>query len=388
MNYKYQLIILGNKSRFIDLIEQTFFAHISELGMALDLVTKIDEENFARTYKSNQPAVGLYFGGKESPNLDILTTLVKDASIIIPIVEDKNTFIENMPEILHPINGFELASELNIESLVSSILEGFNLLRLSRRIFISYKRNESRGVAIQLYESLDQSGFDVFLDTHCIRPGDNFQEELWHRLVDTDVVVLLNTPGFLRSQWTAEELAKANSMSIGILQLIWPENTPERSAEISIPIQLNANDFSNAEFSTPQNQLLDSTVVRITEQVESLRARSLAARQDNIITEFLKMAENQNKKAILQREKFITLEAGKGEEIIIIPTIGVPHAFSYNQSADLIKVIRTHEVKKVYILYDHRNVREKWLKHLAWLDGYLPISSIKITEIDEWLKKN
>lgn len=259
-------------------------------------------------------------------------------------------------------------------------------MRLSRRLFISYKRDESSTVAIQLFEQLEKNGFDVFLDTHSIRPGEPFQEELWHRMADTDVVVLLNTPGFLNSNWTTQELAKANSMSIGILQLIWPSHKLERDAELSIPIQLSDSNFGNNNFKEPMSYLNSNAISDIISQVESLRARSLASRQDNIITEFIASSNRVGKKADLQSEKFITIKRTDGKEVVIIPTVGVPQAFTYNQSEELVARIKFQNTVEAYLLFDHRNIREKWIKHLDWLDNYLPVKTIKIVKAEEWLK--
>ena len=52
-----------------------------------------------------------------------------------------------------------------------------------------------------MYEALESHHFDVFLDTHSIEKGEPFQEELWHRMTDCDVILLLNTPDFLESHW-------------------------------------------------------------------------------------------------------------------------------------------------------------------------------------------
>lgn len=382
----YQLIILGNSNRFHQQILDTFFTRVEELGLDRDLIEIVNRNNFFTHYKASNPVVVLYYGGVSHPDLDIIETVKDDASIILPVFNSQVTFSDDIPEVLHPINGIKIEIETDIEPLVNNILEGFSLLRLSRRLFISYKRNESRGVAIQLFERLEQAGFDVFLDTHSIQKGDIFQDELWHRLVDTDVVVLLNTEGFLNSDWTPEELARANAMSIGILQLVWPENVPERSAQISIPLKLTSDNFVESHFTDSNDNLTDVTLQDVVTQVERLRARSLAARQDNIITEFIKFAKEQNRIVTLQREKYITFIDKDGEENVIIPTIGVPHAFSYHQSQELIKLIRSHNVKKIYLLYDHRNIRKRWLEHLAWLDDYLPVSSIKVLEVDQWLK--
>jgi len=389
MTTKYQLIKIGDDNPYYSEVLDTLYRHVVELGLLKESIIEIDENNFHIEYKGNSPTFCLYFGNDSGAfkNLDLLKILIKDANLILPIASDLEKFRIQIPPELRNVNGFELSSNNDIEKLVSCILEGLSLLRLSRRLFISYKRDESSTVAIQLFEQLEKNGFDVFLDTHSIRPGEPFQEELWHRMADTDVVVLLNTPGFLNSNWTTQELAKANSMSIGILQIIWPTHKLERDAELSIPIQLIDSDFGNNIFQMPSSYLTDISISNITSQVESLRARSLASRQDNIISEFIASSNNVGKKADLQSEKFITVKQTDGKELVIIPTVGIPQAFTYNQSEELVTRIKSKNVVGAYLLYDHRNIREKWLNHLAWLDNYLPIKSIKIVDAEKWLSK-
>jgi hypothetical protein len=389
MTSKYQTVIIGAKISLINDILATLFRHTRELGISDDSLIVINQDNFVEEYRANAPVFCLYFGDESGKfnNLDILENLVNDASLVLPVVKNIKKFSQAVPEVLHKVNGFELTDSSSIESLVGSILEGFGLLRLSRRLFISYKRDESSSVAIQLFEQLEKRGFDVFLDTHSIRLGEPFQDELWQRLADTDIVVLLNTPGFLKSNWTKKELAEANAMSIGILQLVWPEYKPEPEAGLSIPIYLNASDFVNSAFTDSKSYLVESMVKNVSSLSESLRARSLAARQDNIITEFITSANKLSVDINLQPEKFITIEKADGTELVIIPTVGVPQAFTYNQSEELVARVKRSEVKAIYLLYDHRNIRDKWLKHLSWLDNYLPIKTIKIVEAEKWLSK-
>jgi hypothetical protein len=388
MTTKYQIIKLGVDNPFYEEVLDIMYHHIQELGLAKESILEIDENNFKTEYKGNAPTFCLYFGNNSGSykNIDLLEILIKDANLVLPVASDLEKFSSQIPKELENVNGFELATNNDIEKLVSCILEGLSLLRLSRRLFISYKRDESSTVAIQLFEQLEKNGFDVFLDTHSIRPGEPFQEELWHRMADTDVVVLLNTPGFLNSNWTTQELAKANSMSIGILQVIWPSHKLERDAELSIPIQLSDSDFGNKIYKKPTSYLNPNTVSNIISQVESLRARSLASRQDNIITEFIASSNRVGKKADLQSEKFITIQRSDGKELVIIPTVGVPQAFTYNQSEELVARIKSKNVAGAFLLFDHRNIREKWIKHLDWLDNYLPVKTIKIVKAEEWLK--
>lgn len=389
MTTKYQIISIGEDNSFYSEILETFYRHITELGLQKKCIVEIDEYNFSAEYKANAPTFCLYFGSTSGnfANQDILNQLLKDATLVLPVVSDLTKFTQCIPKELYNINGFQLASGNDIESLVSSILEGLSLLRLSRRLFISYKRDESSSVAIQLYEQLEKSGFDVFLDTHSIRPGEPFQEELWHRMADTDVVVMLNTPNFMKSQWTTQELAQANAMSIGIVQLVFPNHRLEREAELSTPIHLTFQDFGNCFLGKSTKNLTNTTIRRVISQIESLRARSLGARQDNLISEFISFANKLNITVDLQPQKFITIKKSNGKEIIIIPTVGVPQAFTYNQSEELVDRIKTNSIKEIWILFDHRNIRERWLKHLAWLDNYLPIKTIKIVGCEQWLQK-
>jgi len=388
MKFKYQLILIGNKSAFLNDIKKSISINAQELGLNEESILILDAKNFWSQYISNVPTFGLYFGDNEGKfkHLNILSKLIKDANLILPIVQDIRKFTSHTPNKVHGINGFQLADNNDIEKLVSLIFEGLGLLRLSRRLFISYKRDESTGVAIQLYEKLEKNGFDVFLDTHSIRPGEPFQDELWHRLADTDVVLLLNTPGFLKSNWTTMELAQANAMSIGILQLIWPTHELEREAEISLPYKLTDDDFESKGIIDAKSYLKEAIIEKIVNKTESLRARSLGARQDNIVSEFMNVAHKLGKQAYLQPEKFITLRNDSGKELIIIPTVGVPQAFTYYRSDEFYNRILNDSNREVFLVYDQFNIRERWLNHLSWLDTYLPVKTIKVTEIEKWLR--
>lgn len=390
MRFKYQLILLGVHTSLTDQTLSVFYQHVNELGLGKEYFTIITPTSF-KSYKSNLPTFCLYFGNQSEetfPDIDILQRLIKDSTFILPVVSNLAKFKNEIPEELANINAFELQSSTNVEALVSCILEGLSLLRLTRRIFISYKRDESTSVAIQLYESLEKHGFDVFLDTHSIRPGEPFQDELWHRMADTDVVILLNTPNFLESKWTKQELQQANSMSIGLFQLVWPNHRSAAHAQLCDSLVLNENNFEKLEYKNSKTSYLTTqTLDSIVMNVESSRARNLASRQDNIIAEFMSASWRFGKVSQLHPEKFITVKRSDSKESILIPTVGVPEAFTYHQSAELFKRIKSKNIEGVYLLFDHRNIRRKWLEHLHWLDQYLPVQTIKIVEVERWLEK-
>jgi TIR domain len=64
--------------------------------------------------------------------------------------------------------------------------------------------------------------FDVFLDTHGIAPAEDFQTMLWHRLCDSDVLVMLDTPNYFGSRWTSAEFGRALAKGIAVLRVGWP----------------------------------------------------------------------------------------------------------------------------------------------------------------------
>ncbi|WP_379953279.1 toll/interleukin-1 receptor domain-containing protein [Dokdonia sp. R78006] len=390
MKYKYQLITIGTTGDLSDKIINLFFVQIKELKLDKDAFIIIDETNYSKEYKGNQPAFAIYFGDEDGnfKHLDIIDSLIKDGTIILPVFYNDNCFGIEIPKVLENQNGLLYDSTKNIK-IVNLALESFELLRTSRKVFVSYKRNESTSVAIQLYEALERNNFDVFLDTHSIKQGEPFQEELWHRMTDCDVIVLLNTPKFLDSYWCKEEIAEASAKQIGIIQLVWPNHKLEAMAHVCLPIQLQSTDFEESVFDNENaSKLVEPFVNNLVSEVESMRARNLASRQDNLITEFTNFAVKYGKSINLQPERFVTEELGGNKKRIFIPTVGIPQSVNCNQSEEIIKEIKDYEVDSVHLIYDDLRIRDKWLTHLDWLNGYLKVQTIKKKNFDRWLKEN
>ncbi|RZJ79537.1 MAG: toll/interleukin-1 receptor domain-containing protein, partial [Chryseobacterium sp.] len=267
--------------------------------------------------------------------------------------------------------------------IVNLILEFFGKLRETRKVFISYRRDQSTSVAIQLYEALERNNFDVFLDTHSIKQGEPFQDELWHRMTDCDVIVLLNTSKFLGSKWCKEEIAQASTKKIGVIQLVWPDHELENMAELSFPRKLDNADFIGGIPNNSVSSRLNETVIsQVIEEVESVRARTLASRQDDIITNFMNVAKRYKRKVNIQPERFITEELGEGKRRIFIPTVGIPQSINCEQSSELRKEIIEFSVDEINLIYDNLSIRERWIKHLAYLNQYLDVKTLKKSEIE------
>ncbi len=388
MEYKYQIILLGSLSGIVEEITNLFYEKVRELNLQENFYQVISKSQVGKEYKGNQPTFVLYFGNQSGKfeDVTVVETLLNEGNIVLPIFF--NSFKKEIPKILENQNGLKYENYQN-EKIVNLILESFGKLRSTRKIFISYKREESTSVAIQLYEALEKNNFDVFLDTHSIKQGEPFQDELWHRMTDCDVIVLLNTPTFLESEWCEKEIAEASIKQIGVLQLIWPNHTLSKMAEVCFPQQLCSEDFIDNVINNKNiSKLTEETLKNIIQKVESIRARNLAARQDNLISEFLNIARKYGKTVNVQPERFITEEIAMNKRRVFIPSVGIPQSIDYNQSSVLKKEIIDFSVEEVYLIYDNVRIREKWLKHLEYLNEYLDVQTIKKQEFETWLQKN
>ena len=388
MKYKYQLIILGTVVKEKQAILSQIEVELKNLGLPKESIKVIDKNSFDSEYKGNQPAFAIYMGDVDGNYKDVIITerLLKDGTMILPIFF--NGFGSDIPKVLSNQNAIQYR-EAEVNRIVKIVLEAFELLRSTRKIFISYKRTESTSAAIQLFEALEGNNFDVFLDTHSIQKGEPFQDELWHRMTDCDVIVLLNTPHFLESYWCKEEFAEASAKQIGIVQLVWPNHQIEKienSSHLSYPIQLNDSDFIGGVYNS-DGKFVQELVEKIIQEVESVRARNLAARQDNLITEFVNIAKKNGRIVTVQPEKILTENLSNGEHIIYIPTIGIPQSMSC-QTAEIKKELLGYREVSIRLIYDDLRIRDKWLKHLEWLNNNFKkdIKMLKKQDFELWLQ--
>jgi hypothetical protein len=222
-----------------------------------------------------------------------------------------------------------------------------------------------------------------------LRPGERFQDLLWHRLADTDVALLLDSPNFLASRWTEEELARANSSNIQILQVLWPGQTEMAAAAFSSFHPLSLEDFEGAETLGPTARLVERSIGVIVDAVEGLRARAIGARHAFLVREFLVEARKAGLSVHTTLERTLIVSAPCGDNVLVQPAIGVPDAEQYEILDHL--HLREEDRGRKYslppvLLYDQNGIRSRWLKHLGWLNGNLAcVRSISLMEAKGWL---
>jgi hypothetical protein len=201
------------------------------------------------------------------------------------------------------------------------------------------------------------------------------------------MVILLNTQSFTASDWGMEELAQASAMHIRLAQLVWPGVSPIPTSDLTERRFMKASNFRGRSHGSEKSKLTDIVLETLVTEVESLRARSLAARQDNLVTTFMRRAIHVGVQASIQPYKYIKVSPGSHKKHkVVIPSVGVPQAFNYDESRNRIRQILARDRSPIYLLYDQFNVKEAWLEHLAWLDRYLPVKTVRLDRSEEWLR--
>lgn len=388
MVYKYQLILLGDTDNpACGIIKRRFLGRIKELGLKEDMFNVIYACNFLQKYSNKQPAFVFYFGKPEHQDRDvaILKTLLDNGDAIFPIYFGEK-FEDEIPEIIRIMNGKQYTTENDCEEYVNDALESLKLLRSNRKLFISYRRTDSSAVANQLFDAFVRHNYDVFLDTYSINPAENFQEELHHRMTDCDVLIQLYTTNFKNSPWCKEEILSANLKQIGIVEIVWPDCTLEKHNELCTPIQLTQESFLGQKSDYEHCQLTNETIREIAYTVESVRARNLAARQDNLVGEFVAEARKQGRR-LIQEYRYLVEHLEKGRTRLFIPAVGIPQSYDCFESLRFKELLRNDQLE-LLLIYDDLRIRQRWIEHLDWLNRSLEVKTIKKKDFATWLQHN
>lgn len=380
----YELIPLGcPPPEALALLTARIAAVTGAYGMVLpdDIAVRSAADSKAWNIRATMAA--LYFGGDPTIDADLVVDLEAACVPIVPVVPSGGHVSESIPPELQAINAFfDEPGNARIDALAALALECLGLLRRQRRVFVSYRRDESRTVAVQLHDELSARGFDVFLDTHDILPGDVFQEMLWHRLADSDVVIMLDTKDYFGSKWTKQELGRSMAQGIQILRVIWPGHEPTRHLSLSDALQLGAVDFDLG------GKLIPLKVDQVVRRTEALRSRSVATRHREIAGTLRVQVERIGGRFEgIGAHRAMALTLPNGLELQAYPVVGVPTAELLNDVHA--KAIASAHGRFPCLVYDHHGIRPAWRSHLEWLDSQVKgVRALRVFdaawELAEW----
>lgn len=388
----YQIVFLGDlTSPAYDAIKSKFFSLLADRMIDASLIDVMDGDRVVLPigkggYNPSKPTFAFYLGNALHNEKDVLAVkkLKDNADAIYPIFFTEGKFLDEVPKVLHPING-KLYSDAEIDAIVNVAFEELRLLRKRRRVFISYKRTDSTAVANQLYDVLSRHQFDVFLDSYAIRGSADFQQELYHRITDSDVLIQLNTQWFMDSKWCREEIVSANMHQIGVLQINWPGVDGGRANELCYRMEFTSTDFRRKQYKKSNSKLKKKVLEKVAGKVEAIRARNLAARYDNLKGEFIKEALRYGR-TIIPEPLYLVEQKQDGKFIYYVPAVGVPQSIDFHESLKMIDKMVAEPAGEIYLLYDDLSVLTQWIEHLDWLRNSLEVKTIKKQEFSKWFQ--
>ena len=352
----YELAVMGNPSAAQIRELQLHIAQIIEpFGFCLgeEVSWSLRPTDFAPA--PQRPAAVVFFGapGVSPAGVD---RILQSGIPVLPVTSAATRVHLELPEQLTSFNCLNYA-EAGPKRISSALLECVGLLPRQRRVFVSYRRDSASAAALQLFNALSARLFDVFLDTHGIAPGEDFQAMLWHRLCDSDVLIMLDTQGYFDSRWTRAEYGRAMAKNISVLRIGWPDVDVSRHASNASRIDLTPVDVDVAT-----GQLTDVTIARIADHLECLRGQSQAVRNLNLFGKIQQALEFINCTVHgVGPHNAVHATLPNGTDIIAYPAVGVP------TSVTLQDAVNCAAGRSVAIVYDHCGLHPQWLDHLKWL---------------------
>jgi TIR domain len=393
---RYQIVILDPGARpWSVTLRETLRTRVHELGLDPDQDLRfLDQGNYAGEFQSRDPVVAVYFGGptRSVEAERVLTDLLGRFAFVLPIVDSTDAYSSKVPDSLHLLNGAPIESEdPRLERIAGRLLEELRLVPRRRVAFVSYRRAESRGVGSQIFHALEERHFRVFLDTVSVQYGRTFQEALWNRMLDTDVLVFLHTPGALDSQWVEREFARASQLGLGILNVIWPGHSPALAAAIGEQVYLDPSDFSPGLAPNDGGaELKPDVLLRLAAAVEALRTRAVADRRRRVVDTFCRRVDAFVRRTgvsalevVVQTAGHLVVRRGLRSDVRVYPVVGHPDTTHAREVADACSVLD----EKGYLVFDANGIDEATAAHLRWLNRFLPIISFSTAEAEEWIPR-
>lgn len=359
----YELAILGAPTDAqVTALENELRPAVEAFGLRLgvEVAWGVRPENFAPSKRTS--AAAAFFGGVAAAGVDV-TPLLSAAVPVLPVVSSLTHVRAELPPQLWPINSLDY-SQAGAGRVATALLECAGLLPRQRRIFLSYRRDEARQAALQLFDALSSRLFEVFLDTHAIAPAEDFQSALWHRLCDADVLVMLDTPTYFDSRWTSAEFGRALAKGIAVLRVGWPDSTPSIRTATTSRAELLA-----AEVDTASGRLAETAIERICMQVEAVRSEGIAVRHVNMVGRIRNEIEAiRGQFQGVGPYKAVHLMLPDGRDVVAYPTIGVP------TSTTLHDAVSHANGRRPAVVYDHVGLLPSWLKHIDWLGDHVQVA--------------
>lgn len=382
--YHYQAVLLGPGTVGEEALHRLLIQRSAELGLNDGELRILTAQTFdLRDTKAPIAAVYIAGPGQDTASDAAAALLVRDGLPVLPLVPTTDDYKKRVPDCLHGVNTRPYLPTDEHRAIVAGwLMEELGLQRPNRQIFLSYRRKESLSVAQQIYHTLDERSFHVFLDTHSIPSGKLFDPWIHNWIAEAEVLILLGTQTAFDSRWVEREFTRASALGVGVLYLVWPGTAVPQVAALATMHYLKPADFDLSP-TEPGAKLSEQAVLEIIGKVEALRARSFAARQSRIIGALCRKIEARGLKCFRTWRRYVEVTRSEGPKRRVYPIVGRPDTKVMEKVHQEIEP----EAPDACLLYDDRGILPEITKHWTWLNNFTPIKVFSLQQADEWIVK-
>ncbi len=380
---------------------------IQDLGLHPDTHFLLTSD--VRRMNPDSPAVVVWFDNANTASHEETRELenLADRGIpIFPVVDSLDGYPSRVPPLLQPLNGKPWDKR---DEVITGTLTALGLLRSAKRVFISYKRSETTGIARQLFRELQLRGYQAFLDTARIAPGKDVQADLVSELANVDVIILLHSKEALNSIWVMEEIIDAHIRGTEVIDLLFHDAKRQSDLDLAIPYDVppgSVNNFGDGESITLAEPFLE----RLLTDVERYRIRSVQTRRNRIIRQLTEDAETLNipvanrltGSIAMPHVPYLEFTLAGSNVVAAIVSQGIPDSREVHSRDSVIKsaanaaVSFSSTISSSRIVYDEYGVLNDDLRHLGWLNHLTKsaagtasapaVETLRLCDAFQWLK--
>lgn len=315
------------------------------------------------------PSIAVALIGPASKDDADLSSLIGNAiglgRIVIPVVDDLDTFHAQVPAQVSPFNGFEWSGREPEHRLAQLLLEELGIEDRERRVFLSHKREDGLGAAEQLHDELTHHRFVPFIDRFAVPTGADVQEHIADALETYAFLLILETPQAHLSHWVFDEVDYALSHTMGTLILQWPDDPTPIPGSLGIPrLLLTPGDLTTDDHG--YEVLTPEALDRVIREVEIAHAHGIVRRRRMLIRNVEDAARVAGATCIPLRDWTLDISAVAGRSIVGI-TPRLPAAKDLQRLDETRAAIDPGAC--ALLVHVTRRLREPTRRHLEWVTG-------------------
>jgi len=171
-------------------------------------------------------------------------------------------------------------------------------------------------------------------------------------------------------------VTRAQNLGLGVIQVVWPAEPLRQDMDLCVPVVLSHTSFD------ADGRLTKTTLTAILNEVEAIRARSYAARRARVVVDLQAFAVAAGTVAHLQPDGTVDVQHG-GRRIRVQPVVGHPESQLIHDTHDSCSSAGPDTVGA--IVFDDLGLYPSKNAHLRWLNTYLPVRAVGVSELPVWL---